>query len=367
MQKQEFDISIIGAGPAGCAAALALSSCGLKVALIDRYSFPRDKVCGDAIPGPAIKALTKAFPFMHQSLFELKDKHRIRNSKIILGNGQTINYQWQLPAYNIKREVFDAFLLEPVKQHSDTKIISGFELNKIEQDESFTLHSKNGKDSITSNFIIACDGVGSTTARCLGHEVMAAPEKVMAIRAYYKGIDLARNTNHFFVLKKYLPGYFWVFPLGEDIFNVGFGIKTDRDGKVKCRMKKVIDDIIQTENLSAAFKNATQLSESASALIPIGGKKSSISGDGFLLAGDAAHLADPLQGHGIDKAIVSGMLAGVQARKCFTENDFSAEFTLNYDKNIKDGIGKELRKNRRQQQILNFAPGLLHLYAIFKK
>lgn len=367
MATHKFDISIIGSGPAGCAAALALSGSGLKIALIDKHHFPRDKVCGDAIPGPAIKALTKAFPFMHQSLFDLKDKQRIRNSRIILGNGRTISYQWQLPAYNIKRKVFDAFLLEQVKQHSDTKIISGFDLHKIEKGESFTLFSKDGKNSIKSKFLIACDGVGSTTASCLGHEVMPVPEKVMAIRAYYKGINLASNTNHFFVLKKYLPGYFWVFPLGEDMFNVGFGIKTGRDGKVKCSMKKVIDDIIQTENLSAEFKNATQASESASALIPIGGKKSSISGDGFLLAGDAAHLADPLQGHGIDKAIVSGMLAGVHAKRCFEQNNYSADFNLNYDKIIREGIGKELRKNRRQQQILGRAPWLLNIYAMLKK
>ncbi|RLD37685.1 MAG: NAD(P)/FAD-dependent oxidoreductase, partial [Bacteroidetes bacterium] len=100
-----YDIAIIGAGPAGCAAALGLGKSGLKVALIDKDRFPREKACGDAIPGPAISTLEKAFPFFQDEFFNLKKKHRIRSSSIILNNGRPIDYYWKLPAYNIKRSL----------------------------------------------------------------------------------------------------------------------------------------------------------------------------------------------------------------------------------------------------------------------
>lgn len=366
MLNKEYDISIIGAGPAGCAAALALQSSGLKIALIDKEIFPREKVCGDAIPGPGIKALTKAFPFIHQALFELTEKQRIRYSRIVAPKGRAINYSWQLPAYNIRRAIFDDFLLELVKKHTDTSIINGFELKRIERNENFLLHSGNENHSISSKFIIGCDGAGSVTAKSLHHPETKRTEKVMAVRAYYNNVDLDDQTNHFFVLKKYLPGYVWVFPLGDGLFNVGFGIKLNKQGKAGRNMKESLEMILQDKKLHPYFKDASIDSEIRAAIIPLGGKKESYSGEGYLLAGDAAHLADPLKGHGIDKALVSGMLAGIQAKRCFIEGDFSAATNKTYDGMILQGIGKELRKSRRDQRLLEMAPGLLNIYASLK-
>jgi geranylgeranyl reductase family protein len=362
----KYEISIIGAGPAGCAAALALQSSGLKVALIDKEIFPREKVCGDAIPGPGIKALTKAFPFIHQALFELSEKQRIRYSRVVAPNGRAINYSWQLPAYNIKRRIFDNFLLELVKKHTDTSIINGFELKSIERNENFLLHSGNGDNSISTRFIIGCDGAGSVAAKSLHHPETKRTEKVMAVRAYYNNVDLDDQTNHFFVLKKYLPGYVWVFPLGDGLFNVGFGIKLNKQGKADRNMKESLEMILQDKKLHPYFKDASIDSEIRAAIIPLGGKKERYSGEGYLLAGDAAQLADPLKGHGIDKALVSGMLAGMHAMHCFKENIFSADFNMAYDRMIMQGIGKELRKSRRDQRLLNIAPGLLSIYARIK-
>jgi flavin-dependent dehydrogenase len=270
-----------------------------------------------------------------------------------------------LPAYNIKREVFDAFLLDLVKQHTPTKILTGIELKEIKQGNPFTLISKD--DTINTKFIIGCDGAGSATSHCLGHEVMVKPEKVMAVRAYYKGINLSSDTNHFYVLKKYLPGYFWIFPLGEDMFNVGFGMKTNKQGKTTLKMKDVLGEITAHPRLANIFHGAEQLSDVKGSLIPIGGRKGSYSGDGFLLAGDAAFLADPLQGHGIDKAVVSGMLAGLHAQSCFKEDDYSSSKNYEYDLMIRNGIEKELRKNRMRQQILRNFPSILSMYAMLKK
>ena len=362
-----YDIAIIGAGPAGCAAALGLGKSGLKVALIDKDRFPREKACGDAIPGPAIKTLDKAFPFFQDEFYKLKKKHRIRSSSIILNNGRSIDYHWKLPAYNIKRSLFDAFLLKLVRKYASVDILTGWAVNEINPGTPHLIKSKKAGKSIKAKFIIGCDGAGSITAKTFRQTASSKQQTVTAVRAYYKGVKLDPDTNFFYVLKKYLPGYFWVFPLGNDVFNVGFGMKTDRAGKVPIKMKEVLSEFIRSGQVKDAFAGSQQLSESGGAIIPIGGKHGSYSGDGYLLTGDAAHLADPLQGHGIDKAIVSGLLAARQTANCFKEDDLSADFNANYDLNIKIGIGRELRKNRRKQLMLAMFPFLLHIYAMLRK
>ena len=189
----------------------------------------------------------------------------------------------------------------------------------------------------------------------------------MAGRAYFKGLNLPEDTNFFYVFKKYLPGYFWAFPLGDGIFNVGVGVKTGKDGKVPFRINDVFQEFIENDKRIEKFKNWEQIGEVKGAMIPIGGYKGTYGGDGYLLSGDAAHLSDPLQGHGIDKAVVSGLLAAHQSIKCFKEGDFSADFNADYDTMLNVGIGKELRKNRQRQIMISNFPFLLNLYSRIKK
>jgi len=367
MNSKHYDIVIIGAGPAGCAAALGLGRSGLKVAVLDKAKFPRDKICGDAIPGPAIKTLSKAFPFFGKDFQKLKQKHRIKMSSITLDNGRTINYSWILPAYNIKRGVFDQFLIDLVRKHTNVKILTGFKVASVEHGSPMIIHSEVDTKSISATMVIGSDGAASITSKCFGHQVYHKTDSVMASRAYFKGLNLNEETNFFYVLKKYLPGYFWAFPLGGGVFNVGVGVKTRKDGKAPFSIKDVFQEFVEKDTLIEKIKNWEQIGEVKGAIIPIGGYKGTYGGDNFLLTGDAAHLSDPLQGHGIDKAIVSGLLAAHQSMKCFKENDFSAEFNTDYDTMINVGVGKELRKNRQRQIMLSNFPFLLSFYSRIKK
>lgn len=364
---KSYDIAIIGAGPAGCAAALGLGSSGLSVVLIDKDNFPREKACGDAIPGPAIQTLSNALPFFEKEFDKLKAKQHISSSRIMLKNGRSIDYRWKLPAYNIKREIFDHFLLGLVKKYTGVDILTGWPVSKIFTGEPHLIKSENTDKSLTAKLIIACDGANSFASKALQHPENSKPSTVLAARSYYKSLNLDASTNFFWIDKKYLPGYFWAFPLPDGIFNVGFGIKTDKHAKLELKLKDTLEDFIHSEGMKHIFANSNQQSSTSGALIPIGGKKASYSGEAYLLAGDAAHLADPLQGHGIDKAVVSGLLAAHHSMQCFKEEDFSADFNTYYDLNIRNGIEKELRMNRKRQILLSNFPALLKLYAMVKK
>jgi geranylgeranyl reductase family protein len=359
-----YDIAIIGAGPAGCAAALGLGKRGLKTVLVDKAVFPRDKACGDAIPGPAISALSKAFPFFRKEFTGLSERQRITSSRIMLWNGRSIDYKWTLPAYNIRREIFDAFLLQLVKKYTDTDVLEGWPVEKVIPGKPQLIRSVDR--SISARLIIACDGVNSLTAGSLQHAAPFTGNKVFAVRAYYKNIELNSVTNFFFVDRKLFPGYFWVFPLPGDLYNVGFGIKTGADGRPPASMKASLHDFITADKMKKFFSGAEQVSEVKGGLIPAGRKRSSYSGEGYLLAGDAAGLADPLQGNGIDKAVVSGLLAAHHCLKCLVEDEFGATHDPGYDLMLRKGIEKELRKNRNRLIIISNFPFLLNLYSRIK-
>ena len=359
----KYDVAIIGAGPAGCAAALGLGKSGFRVALIEKESFPREKVCGDAIPGPAIKALESTFPFFEKEFTKLKQKQSVSSSSIMLKSGRSIDYKWVLPAYNIKRELFDDFLFRLVKKYADVSILTKFEVDKIIPGADNIIKSVDQEKEVIAKIIIDCSGASSVSRG----QKPEARSQVFAVRAYYKGLNLNAKTNYFWVDKKFLPGYFWAFPLPDGDFNVGFGIMTRKDGKTKHNPKEALESFIRSKRMEQYFSNADALSDIKGAFIPVGGNKNTYSTDGLMLTGDAAYLADPLQGHGIDKAVVSGMLAARQAMQCFKENDFSAEFISAYDTMVKVGLESELRKNRNRMRLLSGAPFLLNFYSLLRR
>src|SRR5580693_6467792 len=112
MQSQgevlQYDVAIIGAGPAGCSCALALKDSGLKVALLDKQSFPRDKVCGDAIPGRAIKTLKSIDP-AYETAFRAFSKKCETKSTSFFYKGRQLTFNWVGNAYTCARMDFDDF------------------------------------------------------------------------------------------------------------------------------------------------------------------------------------------------------------------------------------------------------------------
>lgn len=118
---KKYDVIIVGAGPAGCACALTLKDANLKVALFDKKSFPRDKVCGDAIPGPAIKTLKNISPLFTEKFKAFENKCKTTKTRVIYNN-QFIDFNWVADAYTCARFEFDNFLYSLVKENTATDI-----------------------------------------------------------------------------------------------------------------------------------------------------------------------------------------------------------------------------------------------------
>lgn len=331
--NSSYDILVVGAGPAGSTCALALKDAGLRVLLIDKASFPRDKICGDAIPGPAFKLMHKMNAAWGEKMSQFADKEIVKYSKGFSPNGKTFTVGWQTFSYNSKRENFDNFLIDLVRSDTGIAILEGQRVEKIEYQEDGVSCTLENDKVIQAKLVIGCDGARSVVSRQLAKFDIKEEAPFLAMRMYFKNVKgVEQNTNEFHFFKEIMPGYFWIFPLENNWANVGFGFLKPFNGKDTPNMRKTIEDIVANHpTIAPRFADARLEDKTKGFALPISTKKRVLSGERFMLCGDAASLINPIGGHGIDTAMWSGYHAAEQAMQCFDKNEFSARSMKVYD------------------------------------
>ncbi len=360
--KYDVDVAIVGAGPAGTSCALALKDSGLSVALLDKATFPRDKVCGDAIPGPTFRALRSLSPELEDALFALEERHDVKASKVVAPNGKSFALSWYTRSYNAPRLHFDHFLLELVKSQTYTTVLEDFSVKTVQQMPEYVQLTTKSDQRLTARMVIGCDGANSPTARQLARFTLHRKHHCAAVRAYYRNVaGVEAGMNEFFILKNHLPGYFWLFPLRDGVVNIGFGMLSHHISRQQLNLKKSLDEIVTRQPILAPrFAAAEQLGKTLGFGLPLGSRKPPISGHRFLLVGDAASLIDPLQGHGIDKAVISAILAAEQVQVAFAQNRFDADSLKKYDRAVFNKLDKDFQRNYRLMRFVLNKPWLLN-------
>jgi geranylgeranyl reductase family protein len=370
--KFETKVCIIGAGPGGAVTAMFLAKKGISCVLIEKECFPRDKICGDALSGKVVSVLKKIDPEIVNALENESSQLGSWGVKFIAPNLKALRVPFKHnfdkksrpPGFISKRIDFDNFLIEQAKKFPQIQIIQGTQIDKFEKTEQgFRLQSKDGSLEVSAQLVIAADGAHSSFARLFGKIKMEHKHYSAGIRAYYKnvaGMD-ADNFIELHFLKDFLPGYFWIFPLPNGMANVGVGMRSDKVSKSKINLKEELKRIlVDHPALKERFYKAELIGDIKGFGLPLGSKKRLISGDHFMLIGDAASLIDPFTGEGISNAMISGMHAADQAERCLTEGKYSAEFMLQYDHKVYARLGQELNISTRMQQLINY-PWLFNL------
>jgi len=252
--------------------------------------------------------------------------------------------------------------LDLVKKHTKTDIYEGEKIYNIHSNNIIQIEGKN--ICLTCDLIIGCDGANSVVSRSFNINFQENIKNSFAVRAYYAGVNCAINDNRFYLLDELPKGYFWIFPVGENIYNVGLGVLTNQIKGKKIDVKDAFHDIVkQNPDICTVLEGAELLDKVKGFRLPLWSRRQPISGEQMMLAGDAAYLVDPLQGHGIDKAMQSGLLAAEQAILCFEQDNFSATFMQNYDEKVYTQIGKELGRNFRLMQWVSGYPRMVRLLA----
>ena len=303
-----YDLIIVGAGPAGSAAALAALQADpqARVALVDAASFPRDKTCGDGIAPQALHVLEALGVPDAARDFEPVGRLRLRSPL-----GREVLAEPREPAYCIPRKVFDARLVEAA-------VARGAEL--IERRIRALTVTAAGVElapDLTAKVVIAADGANSTIRRLLKLPANPPGTCAIAMRGYAVGASGPGGVPEQLIemVAAGWPAYAWSFPISgpehRDRANVGFGLLrsslTERQGTGSGRsaLEGPLATLLPEQPADPPTLRAHPL--------PLSTFRPRQPDGRVLLAGDAASLINPLTGEGIYYAVLSGKLAGEAA------------------------------------------------------
>ena len=348
MKDTNYDIAIIGAGPSGSTCALALGKSNLRVVLIDKASFPREKTCGDAVAAYVPKVLNTISPQLKDDFLAFSNKYEVDTIRLYGNDNNPLDLKFGESGYITKRFDLDNFLIEKAKALANVTTLLKYKVSNISRTENGFLISSTEDDSkrVWAKLIIGCDGANGISRNFLDPIKKDHTHYAGAVRAYYKNVTgIPEKTFEIHFLKNLIPGYFWIFPLPNGESNVGLDMPSKNITERKLNLRKEMKNLIETHPiLKERFKNATQLTPIKGGGLPLGFKKVSLSGDGYMFCGDAGYLIEPLTGEGIGQAIVSGRYAGWKAKECFEKQDFSAAFLKQYDKWVYDKLWTDHKK-----------------------
>ena len=312
MNCADADVVVVGAGPAGAAAATVLARSGKRVILADRARFPRDKACGDGVTGAALPKLrdlgldpaaVASWRYVDRSTFVSPS-----GRKVPLTTGGARNQTLAIAT----RSDLDAALVD-VARRAGARVIEEARL-------VYAAASKDGikvefadSGALRAPFVIAADGAWSPTRRALaGAESEPQLPKWQAARAYVDGVrGKASEEARVWFDPDLLPGYAWSFPLADGTANIGVGALRTAGGGGGWIVRRLTE-------LLAADHVRRFLGESVGAAsrtlvwpIPTEVKRADlIGGHGrVLFAGDAVGATDPMTGEGIAEALQTGTLS----------------------------------------------------------
>ena len=361
------EVLIIGCGPAGASAAWRLAKAGIASTVVDKSTFPRDKVCGDALSGKAITLLRRFDPQALERLLATDSAEPIWGIRFVAPNGIPVEVPFQdpLPAdrrrangFVSRRIHFDAFLVDELRRHDQIDLQLGVEVTGVTREgDGWRLRSRDGSWEHTCRLLLVADGAQSSFARKDGGLSKRPKHHAGAVRAYMRGVTGFHPDGyielHF--LREYIPGYFWAFPLPGGASNIGLGMRTDKLKQRGVNLRRELERVIDAHPLLAErFRGATLEEKIVGYPLPLGSKLRRASGEGYMILGDAGHMIDPLTGEGIGNGMYAGIIAAEQAAASLAANDLSAEGLSDYDVRIRRVLGREMEVAYRIQTSLRF-------------
>ena len=317
------DVVVIGAGPAGSAAAAWAARTGHDVTVIDAAQFPRDKACGDGLTPRAVAELERLGlgPWLDTRVRH----HGLRMS----GFGADVEVPWPGPSFPSRSSAVPRTELDDrirsVAADDGAKMLLGAKAVDVRHDSSGRVESVLLDDggAVHCNRLIVADGARSTLGRVLGRTWHKETVYGVAIRGYLASprADEPWITSHLELRSpegQVLPGYGWIFPLGNGEVNIGVGALATAKRPADAALRPLMSYYAGLRREEWGFVGEPRAG--LSALLPMGGAVSGVAGPNWMLVGDAAACVNPLNGEGIDYGLETGRLAA----EMLGSQDFSA-------------------------------------------
>ncbi|OJV78587.1 MAG: drug:proton antiporter [Cellulomonas sp. 73-92] len=354
--SDDADVVVVGAGPGGAATAYWAAAAGLDVLLLDKASFPRDKVCGDGLTPRAVAELVR----MGVAIRE--DDGWIRNLGLrVHGGGHTIELPWpelsSYPSYGLarRRTGLDQLLVEHARA-AGAKVLERTAVTGPLLDERTgrvvgVRARREGDEEVVlrAPLVVAADGVSSRLATGLGRTPRPDRPMGVAVRTYFRSPlhDDPWMTSYLELwdgepgASNLMPGYGWIFALGDGTVNVGLGSVSSTNAATKVDYRDLFATWMANTPPEWGFTKENQDGPVRGAALPMGFNRGPLYGNGLMLVGDAAGMVSPFNGEGIAYALAAGRVAAEAAAQGLArgsaagrERAFAA-----YQTRMKDDLG----------------------------
>jgi menaquinone-9 beta-reductase len=307
------DVLVVGAGPAGSAAAAWAARGGADVLLADAAVFPRDKTCGDGLTPRAIEELRRL------GLEDWLRAHTVNQGLRAHGFGQTLLLPWpggSLPDWGsavARTELDDHLRTTAIK--AGAQAVDGARAVDVRREgeriAAVVFATAEGNVEVACERLVVADGVRSPLGKLLGREWHRETVYGVAGRSYISSAmsDDPWISSHLELRGEegeILSGYGWIFPLGTGEVNLGVGTLATSKRPANVAIKPLMK--FYAEQRREEFQLSGELRAPTSALLPMGGAVSNVAGPNWALIGDAAACVNPLNGEGIDYGLESGRL-----------------------------------------------------------
>ncbi len=341
------DALVVGAGPAGSAAAARLAAAGWDVLLVDRAEFPRDKTCGDGLTPRAVRTLQTLGAFDPVAA----RAHRLTAARIVSPGGYQLRIDfadhldgWPHFALVLPRYELD----DRLRQHAianGARFLGGCKVIAPLPARSGALAQRNGEPiTIEARLVILATGA-SLPLLCSFGFLHQLPATVSAARAYWEGVEGPDDAMEFFFDRRFARGYLWLFPLGEGRANIGLGL-FPYNGQPRPPAARLLSDALTNyAPLATRLRRARRIGPVKGYPLRTDFPHHPLVADGVLLAGEACGLVNPVTGEGIDLALESGMLAAAAADAALRSGDMAAALS-SYARELRSRFAAFFREMR---------------------
>ena len=348
----EVDVAVVGGGPSGAAAAHYLASRGHSVLVCEKKSFPREKTCGDGLTPRAVKVLQEMglgdqlrtwervqglrvhaagrvleLPFPELDDFESFGlvKPRKELDQIVLDNAEAAGAE----------VLYKTQVHEPV---FDRGVLAGFRAKRDGLDEE-----------VRAKFVVCAEGAATKFARSLGRERNLEYPMGLAIRQYFRSpmqhsgwfeayLDVRSGEHN-------LPGYGWVFPVGDGTVNAGVGLLSTFGGWRDINLHDLQRNFVSNLPPDWEVDYDTVVSKPRAGRLFMGGSVWPPHGPGFVLTGDAAGMINPCNGEGIAYGYETGRIAGRHIDEALRNGN--GPVLSGYTRELRETYGPYFRLGRR--------------------
>jgi menaquinone-9 beta-reductase len=347
----DADVIVVGAGPSGSTTSYYLAQSGLKVLLLEKTQFPREKVCGDGLTPRSVKQL------LDMGIEPTEENGWIKNKGLrIIAGKHRLELKWPeletFPNYGLvrTRHDFDEILAKRAESagvdlRQNTRVMGPIRDESTGRVIGVNAKTQDGNVSYRAPFVVAADGVSARMALALGLQRREDRPMGVAVRTYYKSPrtndDFMESWLELWDGDKLLPGYGWIFGVGDGTSNVGLGILDSSPAFQSIDYKDLLKKWLEQTPLEWGYRDENMVGEIRGAALPMGFNRQPFYTQGMILVGDSGGMVNPFNGEGIAYAMESGKVAAeVIHAAAAAGNDFAREKVLHqYPALMKERLG----------------------------